>query len=119
MWKLQKKMCPNSRDPPTAILDRHGNLLTSDEAIKNRALKVFTERLENNNIKSHLKDLEKDTNYLCELNLRLAKSKKTESWTLSDLDDALKGLGYGKSRDADGFANEIFKISGEDLDWQY
>ena len=50
MWKLRKKMCPNSRDPPTAILDRHGNLLTSDEAIENRALEVFTERLDNNTI---------------------------------------------------------------------
>ena len=115
MWKLRKRMCPKNRDPPTAIIDKHGNLLTSDEAINNRALEVFTERLDNNPIKSHLKDLEKDTNDLCEINLNLAKNNKTEPWTMTDLDDALKDLENGKSRDANGFANEIFKIAGEDL----
>ena len=115
MWKLRKKMCPKSRDPPTSILDKHGNLLTSDEAINNRAIEVFTERLENNSIKPHLKDLETDTNDLCEINLKLAKSNKTEPWTMSDLDDALKHLDNEKSRDSDGFANELFKVAGGDL----
>ena len=90
-------------------------LLTSDEAIKERALEVFTERLDNNHIKSHLKDLERDTNDLCEINLSLTKNNKTEPWTLNELDDALKGLKNGKARDADGFPNKIFKMAGEDL----
>ena len=48
MWKLKKRLCPKIRDPPTAMLDREDNLLTSDSAIKNKALEVFTERLDNN-----------------------------------------------------------------------
>ena len=115
MWKLRKKECPKSRDPPTSILDQHGNLLTSDEAVKNRTVKVFTERLENNPIKSHLKDLEQECNDLCEINLKLAKSNKTEPWTMSDLYDALKHLDNEKSRDADGFARGVFKVAGVDL----
>ena len=61
--------------------DKNGDLLTSDEAIKERALEVFSERLENNKIKPHLKDLEEDTNALCEIRLKLAKSKQTNPWT--------------------------------------
>ena len=112
MWKLRKKLCPKSRDPPTSILDKHGNLLTSDEAIKNRAIEVFTERLDNNVMKPHLKDPEQDTNDLCEINLKLSKNNKTEPWTMNDLDDALKNLDNEKSRDADGFVNTLFKVAG-------
>ena len=115
MWKLRKKMCPRNRDPPTAMQDKHGNLLTSDEAIKERAIEVFSERLENNTIRPHLKDLEDDTNDLCEIRLNLAKNNTTNPWTMEDLDEALKHLDNGKSRDADGLANEIFKVAGDDL----
>ena len=64
MWKLRKKMCPKNRDPPTAMTDKKGNLLTSDKAIQNRALEAYAERLENNTIEPHLKDLENDINEL-------------------------------------------------------
>ena len=45
-WKINKKMFPKSRDPPVAILDKHGNLVTADKAIENRVLEVYTEQLE-------------------------------------------------------------------------
>ena len=48
LLKLRKKMCPNSRDPPSAMFDKHGNLLTSDKSIESRALEAYSERLENN-----------------------------------------------------------------------
>ena len=57
IWKLKKRLCPNSRDPPSAMLDSKGNLLTSNKAIEERALEVFSERLEGNTMKDHLKDL--------------------------------------------------------------
>ena len=37
IWSMKKRICPKSKDPPTAMLDSRGNLLTSDEAIQNRA----------------------------------------------------------------------------------
>ena len=37
MWKLRNKMCPKNCDPPTAMTDKKGNLLTSDKAIQDRA----------------------------------------------------------------------------------
>ena len=110
MWKLKKRLCPQIRDPPTAMLDKEDNLLTSDSAIQNRALEVFTERLDNNEISVDLKDLEDDTNKLCEMRLKVAKENRSDPWTISDLEEALKQLDDNKSRDAEGFANEIFKM---------
>ena len=117
LWKLKKKLCPKVKDPPTAMLDDKGNLLTSETAIQNRALDVFSKRLKNNDIEDDLKDLEKDTNKLCKLRLKLSKNNKSEPWTLEDLKYAVKGLGKDKSRDADGYANELFtlEVAGEDL----
>ena len=34
LWKIKIKFCPQVNDPPSAMLDGQGNLLTSDEAIK-------------------------------------------------------------------------------------
>ena len=31
LWKLRKKLFPNSRDPPTAMLDSEGNLVTCEK----------------------------------------------------------------------------------------
>ena len=33
-WKLKKKIFPKSREPPLAMLDKGGNLLTSKKAIE-------------------------------------------------------------------------------------
>ena len=62
-----------SKDPPTAMLDSRGNLLTTDEAIQNRATEVFADRLEGNKMEEHLEDIEDDTNKLCQLRLKLSK----------------------------------------------
>ena len=117
MWKLRKKMCPKNRDPPTAMTDKNGNLLTADKAIQNRALEAYSERLENNKIEPHLKDLEDDTNELCHIRLNVCKKKKTPPWDIEDLKLALKQLGTDKARDPEGLVNELFKeeVAGDDL----
>ena len=117
LWKLKKKLCPKSRDPQSAMNDFNGNLLTSDKAIQKRALEVYNERLKGNPIDPHLKDLEDDTNTLCELRIKVSKANKTEQWTMEDLKEVLKHLGNDKSRDPEGFANELFKeeVAGSDL----
>ena len=53
----------------------------------------------------HLKDLEDDTNDLCEIRLKLTESNKTLRWTMEDLKEVLKQLGKDKSRDPEKFAN--------------
>ena len=117
IWKLKKKLCPRSNDPPTSMLDEKGNLLTSNKAIQKRAVDVYKKRLEGNTMMDNLKELEKDTNKLCANRLKLCKAKKSEPWVMSDLKEVLKHLGRDKSRDASGYANEIFMLSvaGDDL----
>ena len=45
LWKLKKKLSSTCRDPPTAIVDKEGNLLTSPKEIEALALEVFEKRL--------------------------------------------------------------------------
>ena len=114
-WKLKRKVCPKTRDPPTAMMDREGNLITNKNATDDRAIEVFTERLKPNRMKEHLKSLEETENKLCDMRLKLSKLKKTEPWSLEDLEKVFKELEKDKSRDAIGHANEIFKCAGSDL----
>ena len=117
IWSMKKKLCPRSKDPPTAMLDSQGNLLTTDKAIQNRATEVFAERLERNKIEEHLEDLEDDTNKLCKLRLKLSKLNKTQPWDIEELKYVLKKLPPNKARDSDGYPNELFALSvaGDDL----
>jgi hypothetical protein len=117
MWRLRKKMCPKNRDPPTAMEDKNGNLLTADKAIQDRALEAYSERLENNKIEPHLEDLEDDTNELCQIRLKVCKEKKTPPWDIEDIKLAVKQLGTDKARDPEGLVNELFKeeVAGDDL----
>ena len=98
------------------MLDSKGNLLTSNKAIEKRALEVFSERLEGNTMKDHLKDLDEETNYLCDARTKLVKLNKTAPWTIEELKDVLKKLDNDKSRDAEGHCNELFKENAEGTD---
>ena len=110
-------MCPKIQDAPSAMTDKSGNLLTSDKALKKRALEVYADRLEGNDMKPHLQDLERDVNTLCELRVNISKSKTTDPWSMEDLKVVLKQLKSDKSRDPDGYINELFKesVGGNDL----
>ena len=90
MWKLRRRMCPKSRDPPCAMLDSNGNILVSDNQIQEEALKEYIKRLQPNKIEEHLKQYEKDTNDLCEERLKRCVENKTTQWTIEDLKVVLK-----------------------------
>ena len=108
-WKIKKKMAGKYTDPPAAMFDDKQNLLTSEQAIKERAIEVYKERLKGNPVKKHLEDHEQNVNKLCEARLKLVKLNKTDPWTEDDINQALKDLDDGKARDAMGYSNELFK----------
>ena len=114
-WKLKKKVFPNSRDPPTAMFNSDGDLLTNNKEIKDRAVEVYKERLKPNKIVKYLESYEQTENKLCELRLDLTKLNKTGPWTSQDLEQVVKDLDKDKSRDALGHANELLKCAGSDL----
>ena len=90
IWKLKKHMCPKNCDPPTAMVDKDGNLVTNQEDIKEMANKAYTERLRNRPIKQGLEDIKESKERLAEKILSIAKDNKTEPWNINDLNDVLK-----------------------------
>ena len=54
LWKLRKKLFPNSRDPPTAMLDKDENLVTSEAEIEKLAIETYVERLSNREMRPNL-----------------------------------------------------------------
>jgi hypothetical protein len=87
-WKIKRKMCKKSIDPPAAMFDSDGTLLTSNCDIQARALEVYTDRLKGNKIEKRLEDYEKEINELCKSRLKLCKLNKAKAWTMEDLDMA-------------------------------
>ena len=61
-WKMKKRLFPKNNDPPSAMLDKDGTILTSKTEIEKRAIDVYTDRLKANKIKDHLKDYEQTAN---------------------------------------------------------
>ena len=92
LWQLKKKLNPRGRDPPTAILDHTGNLVTSTAGIANLATEHFKKVLENTAIKKDLKHMQIDKEELAEHRLELAKANKSPPWTMTDLEKVLSYL---------------------------
>ena len=117
LWKLRKKLCPRSRDPPTAMLDTLGNLVTSPAIIEELAMKTFQDRLKNKPIKEGLENVKKDKEELCRRRLEKARNSKTEPWKIEDIEAVLKYLKKNKSKDPFGYINELFgeDVAGDDL----
>ena len=78
LWKLKKKLNPKCRDPPTAMTDMYGNLVTSDEAIRDLAVETYSKRLENRKMKDELKHIQEAKEEPCKERLKLASKNKTQ-----------------------------------------
>ena len=117
LWDLKKKLCPRSRDPPTAMLDDKGNLVKDEEKIQELAVNAFEKRLKNRPIKQGLEGMQESKEELAAKLMEVAKNNKTPPWELKDLEKVLKQLQKDKSRDPLGLANEIFRseVAGDDL----
>ena len=117
LWNLKKQMFPRSRDPPTAMKDSDGNLVTNPEKIKEMAVKAYEDRLRNRTMKEGLEGIKNEKEKLADKMMEVAKANKTPNWTMQNLEKVLKQLKNNKSRDPNGLANEIFKenAAGTDL----
>ena len=47
IWILKKHMCPRSHDPPTAMVNNQGKLVTDKDVITKMAKEAYSERLIN------------------------------------------------------------------------
>ena len=55
LWKLKKKLKGILSEPPTAMLDMHGNLVTSSKALEELTVTMFEDRLKTLKIKNELR----------------------------------------------------------------
>ena len=53
-------MCPRSRDPPTAMVNSHGILVTDHKQIKEMAEQAYKERLRNRPIREGLEYIQEE-----------------------------------------------------------
>ena len=117
IWKLKKQLFPRSRDPPTAMMDDSGNLVTNTEEIKDMAVKAYEHRLRNRPMKEGMEKIKEAKENVSQKVMEAARNNKTDPWDMDDLDIVLAKLKNNKSRDPHGLANELFKeeTAGEDL----
>ena len=118
LWNLKKQMFPRSRDPPTAMKDEEGNLVTDSEKIKEMAAKTYEHRLRNREMKEGLENVKENKEKLANKLMEVAKANKTPDWKMKDLDKVLKQLKSDKSRDPNGLANELFKEAAAGYDFK-
>ena len=106
-----------SQPIPTAKNDKKGNLVANHLDLKNLYLKTYKQRMRNRPIKEALRELKDKKENLFNMRLKLAEERKSEPWNISQLEEALKALKKNKSRDPNGWINELFKdgVAGSKL----
>ena len=118
MWKILQKNYPkHSSAVPVGKKDRSGNIITNHTELKHLYLKTYMNRLRSRPMKPEFEELKIMKNELFDLRLQASKSRKSDPWTLNNLENAIKGLKNEKARDPNGLVNEIFKegVAGKDF----
>ena len=117
MWKLKKKLFPKHSEVPTAKKNSTGELVTDPQSLKEIYVETYKKRLSHRNMRPGLEFLEFIKKLLFQLRYYLSKKNPSKPWTKDQLMTVLKSLKTGKSADALGFSNELFKpnIIGNDF----
>ena len=117
LWKLKKKLSPRSTDPPTAMKNRDGNLMTNDEEIKEEAKKHYKNVFQDKPMEESIKHIRDEREKLCLERLKTSKENKTPPWTIEDVTFAIKCLKKKVSKDPYDMPNELVMIesAGDDL----
>ena len=117
LWKLKQKLSPRHSEPPTAIKDKDGKLLTSEEDIKSESIKHYRRVLKSKDMDEELKQHEMNREKLCNERLEKAFENKTLQWKIIDVNIATKGFNKGISKDPYGQPNELFQegVAGDGL----
>ena len=118
MWKILKRMWPKGGTSlPVAKKNFKGKIVTAPKDIKNLLAIEYKNRLRSRPIRPDLVALKHRRQKIFKMKMKLAHRRKSSDWTLSDIDKALSDLKNNKSRDPQGYINEIFKhgVIGYDM----
>ena len=97
LWKLKKKLMPRNHEPPTAMRNKDGKLLTENEEIKREAVNHYKSVFREKDIDPKYEEYKTEREELCIKRLQETKLNKTKDWSLSDVKSVLKSLKNGKS----------------------
>ena len=102
---------------PAAERNHRGKIVSSSREIKKVISKEYKDRLRSRPVRPDLRSIKKRKRCIFKMKMRLAKSNKSLPWTMKDLERALSDLKNNKSRDFEGYINEIFKniVIGDNL----
>ena len=110
VWKTLKRMCPKVKPKiPAAKKNRRGKIISEPIQLKVLLTKEYKYRLRARPVRADFINLEMRKRKLFEMKLKIASENKSQLWTESDLEKALKSLKINRSRDPEGLVNEIFK----------
>ena len=118
MWKILHKYYPKHLNAvPVGKKDVSGNIITNHKELKHLYLETYMNRLRNRPMKTGFEKLQNLKTDLFNLRLKASKIRKSNPWTLKDLENAANGLKNEKARDPEGLINEIFKsgVAGRDF----
>ena len=111
LWTLLKRKFPKIQSSfPVGKKDHKGNLITNHEGLKKLYLRTYVNRLRNRPIKKGFEELKDLKESLFKLRLKLCGDNKSNPWEMKHLEAAIKELKKDKSRDPNGWLNELFKF---------
>ena len=118
LWKLKRKLCPNTSDPPLAKRDEIGNLVTAPEKLRALYARTYLHRLRCREMKPELMDVLFLKEALWSSRMKELKLMKTEDWNMNELEIVLNDFKNNKATDPMMLINEIFKVDciGQDLE---
>ena len=110
VWKIIKKLWPKGGTSlPVAKKNFKGKIVTAPKDIKNLLAMEYKNRLRARPMRPDLMALKQRRQKIFRMKMKLSRKRKSPDWTISDIDKALSDLKNNKSRDPQGYINEIFK----------
>ena len=110
MWKILKNLCPRVKSTlPSAKRNHKGKVFSGQKDLTNLLGKEYKNRLRTRPVRQDFKPTKERRKRIFDMKIRLSLSKESAPWTMKDLEVALGDLKYNKSRDFEGYVNEIFK----------
>ena len=118
LWRLKRKLYPNTQDPPMAKYDEERNLITAPEALKALYARTYSCRLMNREMEPELLDVFFLKEELWLSRMKELEAMKNEGWNVVELQKVLRELKNNKATDPLMMINELFKAGciGQDLE---
>ena len=89
-----------------------GKIVAGIYELKNLLVQEYKNRLRTRPVRNDYKSIKIRRKKIFEMKMMLAKCRKSPPWTMQQLETALEDLKPNKSRDYEGYINEIFKFKG-------